>query len=56
MKRYTLTLRNEKGKCIGYVHVNIYKPFDKEFTKDDIPDVIDDCIDYSVGVWDERDI
>ena len=55
MKTYILTLREVTVKCMGYVHVNIYKPFDKEFTKDDIPEVIEYCIDYSIGVIDERE-
>jgi len=50
MDKYYLSLQKE-GKNIGYVVVNIYKPFDKEFTKEDIPDVIDDYIDYSIGIW-----
>jgi len=40
MKKHYLSLQRNKEN-IGYVVVNIYKPYDKLFSKEEIPNVID---------------
>ena len=59
MMKYYLTLQKfetNRKINIGYVEINICKPFDKEFTKDDIHDIINDSIDYSIGVFKIKEI